>query len=85
MPIKVTSKNPVVKTLKPETILKISQGSIKRKEVRCCICNIMHDRESFGCLEEHGRGRRFCPDCSRDILLSGRNCIHDDDFPPDEY
>jgi hypothetical protein len=75
--------NEVKVTFPKSEILKFTEGLLKDKQVRCCICNHLYDRNAFGSLEENGRGRRFCPDCSRDILYTNR--IHEDQCPPDEY
>jgi hypothetical protein len=52
--------------------------SVSIPKVICCICEHEYDRTATGALEEMGRGRRFCPDCSRDILL--KNGIKDHHF-----
>jgi hypothetical protein len=73
---------PSIKSEKEPTSLKVISSSIKFDQVRCCICNRLHDRGAYGAGHEIGRNRRFCPHCMSDILIT--NGIHPDQFPPDD-
>jgi hypothetical protein len=85
MPVSRKGESParIDEELKLKVVSSTSHVStIKLSQVRCCICNRLHDRSAFGAGHEIGRGRRFCPYCMSDLLR--RNGIKEDDFPPDD-